>query len=149
MCPSADPSMENAVVVGVVGGAVDEPRVQYLKQLIPVTPKVLDLTGPARPAEVLRFAAPCAESACQHFDEQRCQLASRIVQHIAPSERSLPACRLRPFCRWWREQGRAACLRCPAIVRERYRPTPALIRAAGPGAVPRSDPAPVEDRRAG
>ena len=37
-CPSAQPSMEGAVVFGVVGGTASEPRVGYLTQPLPVTP---------------------------------------------------------------------------------------------------------------
>jgi hypothetical protein len=47
--------------------------------------------------EVFRFAAPCAGERCQHFDNSAYQLA-RLLQDMADK---LPACSIRPSCRWW------------------------------------------------
>jgi hypothetical protein len=45
---------------------------------------------------------------------------------------SLPACRIRPDCRWFVQEGRAACLRCPQIVTYSVNPTEELSLAATP-----------------
>ncbi len=79
-CPSAEPEMAGSMVLGVVEGTVDEPRVGYLAEPLPVTDRVLALSRPVEPTEIFRFAAPCANSACQHFDGSHCLLATRIVQ---------------------------------------------------------------------
>ena len=118
LCPSAQPEMAGSVVFGVVGGTADEPRSIPLSQPQPVTPELLALSGPVKPTEVFRFAAPCAGHACKHFDGSLCRLAGRIVEKLAPVVASLPFCRLRPHCRWWLQEGRAACMRCPQIVTE-------------------------------
>jgi hypothetical protein len=124
--------MEGAVAFGVVGGSAEEPLVSYLKEPQPATPKLLALASPVRPTEVFRFAAPCAESGCRHFDGAECSLGRKLVESVEPAVDRLPACRLRPSCRWWAEQGREACLRCPIVVTTHYRPTAELREAADP-----------------
>ena len=132
MCPSARPEMKGAVVFGVIGGTVEEPRLVHLAAPQPVTEEVLALSGPVTPAEVFRFAAPCAGHACTHFDGQDCRLATRIVQILPAATSSLPPCQLRPECRWWQQEGRAACLRCPQVVSDCLNPSDDMLRAALP-----------------
>lgn len=132
LCPSAQPEMAGSVLFGVVGGTAAEPRLAYLSEPQPVTPELLSLAAPVRPTEVFRFAAPCAKHECQHFDGARCRLVTRLVSLVPPVVPGLPPCRLRPACRWWQEEGKAACLRCPLIVTENYRPTEELVMAADP-----------------
>jgi hypothetical protein len=103
---------------GARGGPFVAPRVEYLRQLLPASPEILALAGTAAPTEVFRFAAPCATHACQHFDGQQCSLARRIVSRLPVIENELPSCAIRPACRWFRERGPEACLRCAWIVTE-------------------------------
>lgn len=131
-CPSARPETSDSVVFGVVGGTVEEPRVGYLKDPRPVDNKTLALSEPVKPTEVFRIAAPCASSACQHFESGDCQLAKKIVSLLPAAVDRLPRCRLRPKCRWWKQEGRAACMRCPLIVTECYHPTDQQRQAADP-----------------
>jgi hypothetical protein len=132
LCPSAQPDMEGAVVFGVVGGSADEPLVAYLDRPEPVTPELLQLADPVRPTEVFRFAAPCAEGGCQHFDGAECGLGHKLARSVPAAVARLPRCRLRPNCRWFHEQGRDACFRCPLVVTTNYRPSPELRQAADP-----------------
>lgn len=134
LCPSARPEMAGSVVFGVVGGSVTEPRVGYLKHTVPVTDALPMLTAPARPNEVLRIAAPCAGDACTHFDGASCRLATRITAELRQVVDVLPACRVRPHCRWWQQEGAAACLRCPQIVTDSYHPSEQLRHASDPAA---------------
>jgi hypothetical protein len=132
LCPSAQPDMDGAILIGVVVGAADQPLVSYLDEPTPVTEKLLSLTAPVEPTEVFRFAAPCAESGCQHFDGSTCRLAGKVSQTVPTSITRLPACSIRPSCRWWREQGKAACMRCPFIVTKAYAPSDELRVASDP-----------------
>jgi len=134
LCPSARSDSEGAVVFGVVGGSVGEPLVSYLDRPREVTDELLGLAGPVDPREVFRFAAPCAQQACVHFDGHKCQLGQRIVQLVPAGVDRLPACRLRPRCRWWAEQGAAACKRCPLVVTLNFGSSDLMQRVAGPGA---------------
>jgi hypothetical protein len=122
LCPSAQPDQSGAMVFGVqtvrpdAQSAGPERRVGYLTALQPVTPQVLAVAGTAKATEVLRIAAPCEERACRHFDGAACALAGRVVEMLDPVVNGLPRCLIRPACRWFRQEGKAACLRCPQIV---------------------------------
>jgi len=113
-CPSAQPHMREPRVLGVVHNG----EISYLAEHVPLTDELLALTEPAGHSRVLRIAARCEESACTHFDGVNCRLAARIVQMLPAVSDALPACLIRAECRWYRQEGRAACLRCPQIVTE-------------------------------
>jgi hypothetical protein len=126
--------MDGSAVFAVVsGGTAREPRLGYLAQTVPVTAEVLALAGPeVAPGMIFRMAAPCAGAACQHFDGARCGLATRIVRRLPVVTERLPPCRIRPSCRWWAQEGPAACQRCPQIVSQTVEPSEALRAAADP-----------------
>jgi hypothetical protein len=134
LCPSAQPDWEGARVIGVVGGTPERPETAYLDQAQPVTQDILDLAGPVAPAEVFRFAAPCANSACGHYDgaEHRCRLAEKTVRWVEQAVDNLPKCSIRASCRWWQQEGPAACRRCPQVVTINFAPSRAMRDAADP-----------------
>ena len=113
-CPSAQPHMREPHVLGVVRDG----ETSYLAERVPLTDDLLALAQPVSPSRVLRIAARCEENACTHFDGVNCRLATRIVQLLPAVTATLPACLIRAECRWYRQEGRAACLRCPQIVTE-------------------------------
>jgi hypothetical protein len=115
-CPSARPEQAGAVVFGVRTDANSAVRIGYLSEEVPVTDSVLDLAQSVSPLEVFRFAAPCAETGCAHFADNRCGLASRIVARVPVVASIAPACAVRSKCRWWAQEGVAACQRCPQVV---------------------------------
>jgi hypothetical protein len=131
LCPSAQPDMENGVVFGVIGGTAQEPHTIYLNEPQLVS-EVKKLSGPVKPTEVFRIAANCAEHQCMHFDGVRCRLAQKVaklelvIDSLAPGP-------IRMECRWWQEEGKDACLRCPFVVTEHYSPSEELKVAADPG----------------
>lgn len=129
LCPSARPESEDGVVFGVVTGTVVEPRIAYLKQPLPVTSELIAKASPVTPAEIFRTAASCAESACQHFDGKDCRLAMRIVDKLPTVTQELPPCSIRRDCRWWKQEGKAACARCPQIITDNYSPSQQLLQA--------------------
>ena len=132
LCPSARPEMDGSFVFGVIDGPVSAPLVAYLAQPQPVTDDLLLMTQPAAPTEVFRFAAPCVGTDCQHFDGTNCQLAARIAKALPQAVDGLPPCAIRPSCRWWNQEGKAACLRCPQVVSLSYMPSDSLRYAATP-----------------
>jgi hypothetical protein len=119
---------------GVVGEGGRQSFLGYLDQVVPVTADVLALARPGEPTEIFRFAAPCAGHACRHFDGSNCRLATRIVRMLSPVADGLPPCQLRPNCRWWQQEGKAACLHCPQIVSEVFEPSELLRQIAEPDA---------------
>jgi hypothetical protein len=116
LCPSAQPEQAGAVAFGVVGGTPEEPRVRPLERPLPVTTDLLVLAEPVRPTEVFRFAAPCMSKGCAHFAESRCTFAAKVTRMLPEVAESLPECDIRPRCRWFDQEGGAACARCPQVV---------------------------------
>ena len=115
-CPSAPANADGARIFGVMTGTPEEHRVGYLTEAVPVTEKLLALSGPAKPTELFRIAAPCANGGCKHFKGNNCTLAQRIVENIPAVVNALPACQIRSTCRWFRQEGKAACFRCPLVM---------------------------------
>ena len=124
--------MEDARVLGIRGGSVDAPRVAFLVQIQPVTESLLAMAHPALPTEVFRFSARCEEKACAHFDGADCRLAQRIVATLPEVTDTLPPCQIRLTCRWWNQEGRAACLRCPQVVTQIPNPSEEILAVATP-----------------
>jgi hypothetical protein len=144
MCPSAQPEMEGSRVLGVVGGTADAPELAYLNQYLPVTEELIASTQPVKPTQVMRFAAPCQEKACCHFDGANCNLATRIVQILPAVTEALPPCLIRLTCRWYQQEGRHACQRCPQIVTQVDNPDDRMRMAAeGDGLRMRTSPQPI------
>jgi hypothetical protein len=80
----------------------------------------------------MRFAGACEERKCTHFDGANCQLATRIVRILDEVVDALPRCAIRPTCRWYAQEGRPACLRCPQVVTELTGPDERLRAVALP-----------------
>ena len=131
-CPSAQPGMPESRIIGIVAGTPEKPRLSFLPEPVAPTAQVLELASPVTPTEVFRFAARCQTTTCSHFDGSRCRLANQIVQILPVVSEFSPACRLRSVCRWFSQEGRHACVRCPQIVTETYSPTTDLKMAATP-----------------
>ncbi len=130
-CPSAQPGMGDVQVLGVVVRDAEEPRLAYLDEAVAATPDMLEMAAPVPVSQVFRLSARCEEKKCTHFDGTRCQLAVRIARLLPEVVDSLPACTIRPECRWFRQEGRAACLRCPQIVTGTYEADERLQEVAG------------------
>jgi hypothetical protein len=143
LCPSADPGVPGCVAIGVVLGSAEQPRLRQFALPLPVSDDLLAMAGPARPTEVFRFAAPCACGACPNFQGDHCGLVTKIVRLMPAVTEALPTCLIRPQCRWWQEEGKAACLRCPAVVTDNVNPSPPMRLASDP-----SSPTPVLPARA-
>jgi hypothetical protein len=120
LCPSAQPGMDNCRVLGVVQQDGPAPRIVYLNELLPATDAVLGLAAPLKPTEVFRLSATCAEHKCPHFDGADCKLATRIVNILQAVVDGLPPCTIRKDCRWYSQEGGAACRRCPEVTTVSY-----------------------------
>jgi hypothetical protein len=131
MCPSAQPGMDNCRVLGVIDHDAPKPMLLYLNREMAVTPEVLALAAPLKPTEVFRLAATCEEQRCPHYDGTDCQLATRIVAMIPAAVESLPPCLIRKDCRWYSQEGEAACHRCPEITTVTYDLSPRMREVSG------------------
>lgn len=115
-CPSAQPDMAEAHVIGVLSGTAEEPRIAYLKADAVIPAASSPAMGGIAPTEVFRFAARCEEGRCAQFADGRCSLGARLVAGLDPVVDALPPCTIRKTCRWYAEQDREACVRCPQVV---------------------------------
>lgn len=131
LCPSAQPGMDNCHVLGVVQHDGPKPMVLYLNKPLPATPDVLAMAAPLKPTEVFRLSGTCAEHACPHFDGADCQLATRVVRMLPAVVDALPPCIIRKDCRWFSQEGGAACLRCPEITTVTYDTSPETQAVSG------------------
>jgi hypothetical protein len=131
LCPSAQPGMDRAMVLGVVQQDGPRPVVEYLNGRVPATPEILAMAAPLKPTEVFRLAATCAEHKCPHFDGADCRLATRLVTMLPPVVDTLPPCTIRKECRWFAQEGAAACMRCPEITTISYDLSPQVREVSG------------------
>ena len=134
LCPSTFPGWPDSVAFGIVTGTVEEPRWQPFEKPMPITDELLALSGPVAPTEVFRFAGPCAGKACQHFagETGQCRLVEKTVRFVPKVQEKLPPCTIRVDCKWWRQEGREACFRCPQVASSNPANAEALRMAADP-----------------
>lgn len=120
LCPSST-CHEGAVVIGLLGA---DGRLGYLRPAIPVDGRfVVSSPQHGDPESRFRFADNCARDACEHWSGKHCGLVEQLINspraHILEHAHDLPRCDIRASCRWFAQDGRAACTVCPAVV---YRP---------------------------
>ena len=131
LCPSAQPGMDNCRVLGVIQHDAPKPMLLYLRAPVPAAPDVLAMAAPLKPTEVFRLAATCATHSCPHFDGADCRLATRIVKMRPSVVDELPPCLIRRDCRWFSQEGAAACLRCPGVATVNYDLSPETQAVSG------------------
>jgi hypothetical protein len=129
-CPSGRPEWDNSIVFGIIGGTETEPRVIYLDESVPINTELLEKAAPVTPAEIYRVAVPCVHHKCLHFDGTNCTLAQRVVEKMPVVEEELPQCSIRENCRWWHQEGKTACMRCPQVVTDNYNHSEFLLEVA-------------------
>src|SRR5581483_4943615 len=117
-CPSAQPGLSRSMLIGVVDKSRDGDFVSYLTEPTAVTDgTIAAFTGsPIQVTQLFRFAAPCEKSGCHNWSGSSCGVVHRVVQILPAVVNELPDCKLRPSCRWFRQEGQPACLRCPQVV---------------------------------
>lgn len=116
LCPSSQPDIPGSAIFAVRTEAHGQPSLSYLDQAVPATPELLALTAPLDPTSVMRLAAPCQTEGCPHFAERRCTLATKVAALLPTAVDELIPCAVRKTCRWFVQEGREICRRCPSIV---------------------------------
>jgi hypothetical protein len=97
-------------------------RLAYINPAAHVTDEVLvELRGHSVvPEKRFRFASTCTEDACGHWTGRACGLSDLLAAADVPSDAAdgdgLPPCSIRSTCRWFFQNGRAACRVCPLVV---------------------------------
>jgi hypothetical protein len=120
LCPSA--SRDSATVV--LGVAMTTGEIAYASPRVTASPDLLAAlsAGLASLESRYRLAGPCAEARCGFWSGTGCSLGEELARSFAISHRSpdaadvMPKCSIRAECRWFAEQGRAACHACPHVI---------------------------------
>ena len=134
-CPSTPEDQPDAVVFGVVGGTVERPMVAYLTSSLPASDGTSHANCTGHTSGSVPIRGDMRQTACQNFQDGRCSVTTRLVAVAKPVVDQLPRCAIRSTCRWWAENGRASCVRCPSVVTVDYAPTPEAVAIAGPSGV--------------
>ena len=119
-CPSS--SAANATVV--LGVVQTSGRVGYVTPAMPVSAPLLQaLDDGSGPLEArYRFAGPCVEHRCAFWSGSTCSLGEGLAATYPAAtgdvlaELSLPKCSIRARCRWYAENGAAACAACRYVI---------------------------------
>ncbi len=119
-CPSAPSDGEDCKVFGIVGGTPDKPQVSYLGKGVEVPPEALTPPPGIAPTRIFRFSGGCVASGCSQFSGGQCQLGKKVERFLEPVVDQLPACTIRATCRWYAENGRSICFKCPQVITTVY-----------------------------
>ncbi|MEU3452923.1 hypothetical protein ABZ671_04880 [Micromonospora sp. NPDC006766] len=118
MCPST-PVANATVFLGMITPAG---RVAYVTPSTPadVALAAVDADSDAPIESRYRLAGPCVTSSCGFWTGDHCGLGARLTESyreaVDPAEVELPKCAIRRTCRWFAEQGPAACPACSHVV---------------------------------
>ena len=112
-CPSfrCEPG---AVLLGIVGR---DQKVGYIRPELRIDESFVSRASSGRsPEKRFRFAGPCVEGRCRQWTGEGCGVIKEVLASSASSCERLPACVLRPHCRWYAQEGTAACRVCPLVL---------------------------------
>jgi hypothetical protein len=114
MCPSSrcEPGSSLIAIVG------DEGRLAHVTPAMPVDAEfVAAARRHGSPEARMRFASPCLQAGCAQWTGTSCGIIEAVLAaDVAPSGGRLPRCAIRPSCRWYAQEGAAACRACPLVV---------------------------------
>ncbi|WP_233512414.1 hypothetical protein [Micromonospora deserti] len=117
MCPST-PAANATVFLGMITPAG---RVAYVTPQLPAEVALAASAASDAPVESrYRLAGPCVTASCGFWTGEHCGLGERLVasyqETAGPTAPELPRCAIRRSCRWYAEQGAAACAACSHVV---------------------------------
>jgi hypothetical protein len=117
MCPST-PVANATVFLGMITPAG---RVAYVTPATPAEVALTTVDDSDTPVESrYRLAGPCATTSCGFWTSDHCGLGAQLVssyhEAVGPAEAELPKCAIRRTCRWFAEQGPAACPACSYVI---------------------------------
>jgi hypothetical protein len=116
-CPSSACRPGN-LLIGIV---MPDGRVGSVEPPLEVDAAFADRVSadPGTPGESrFRFARECVTTACRQWRNDQCQVghaAATVAERLEIVE-GLPRCAIRSTCRWWQQEGRAACAACQWVV---------------------------------
>jgi hypothetical protein len=93
-------------------------RIGYLGNPLDVDDEFVKRAHEGRtPERRFRFVNRCAESGCHQWTGTRCGVIDKVMKELEGHEaEALPKCGIRPHCRWFAQNGAAACSVCALVV---------------------------------
>lgn len=113
-CPSAIAETGNLLYA-----RVDNGRIERLGTPLPLTADfVAAVRSHGSPEQRFRFAGTCQEGRCAQWTGTGCGVIERVLSRMdtVAGEHPLPRCFLRASCRWFAQEGAAACSACSRVV---------------------------------
>lgn len=115
LCPSGR-CEDGAMLLGIVQS---DGRVGYLGAPIEIDQEFVAKASAGRtPERRFRFGTRCLRSGCRQWTGSRCGVIDEVVAMVPEEEKvaALPACGIRPQCRWFGQRGAEACAVCPLVI---------------------------------
>lgn len=115
LCPSSR-CESGHLLLGVVQA---DGTVGFLAERMPVDDEFVAVARRGRrPEKRFRFASKCAESGCRQWTGSSCGVIEEVFDAVPEHHRrsELPDCSIRPQCRWFGQEGEAACGVCPLVI---------------------------------
>lgn len=114
LCPSYQ-CVSGAQLIGI---AQANQQIEFIGNPIRIDRQFVKIAQEGRPPETrFRFAKKCGKSICANWAGGHCGLIAELRDNREGLGGELPNCGIRDRCRWYAEQGAAACDICPNIVR--------------------------------
>lgn len=117
LCPSSR-AQTGARLLGI---RQEDGRVAILPEPLKIDESFIDISNQLAHAEQqFRFTNKCVESGCKQWTGQRCGVSDNLIQasQFLKLDNSLPECGIRAQCRWYNQNGAAACNICPLVITE-------------------------------
>ncbi len=113
-CPSSR-CEPGASLIAIVG---DDGRLAHVTPALTVDEAFVEAAAQhGSPEARMRFASPCLEAGCAQWTGSSCGIIEQVMAAgIGPAGGRLPRCAIRPSCRWYAQEGAAACRACPLVV---------------------------------
>ena len=112
------PSSLGQVGSNLLGIVNPSGTVGYFDQPIEVTPEFLADAGDEETLERrFRFSNKCIQSGCKQWTGSECGVIKAVLAlDSIPLNKDLPACSIRSTCRWFSQEGAAACNGCRYVI---------------------------------
>lgn len=121
LCPSGR-CEEGSLLLGIVQG---DGRIGFLGAPLRIDEAFVARAKEGRaPERRFRFGGRCIESGCRQWTGSRCGVIDDVMAEAGPQPAAdgLPACGIRPQCRWFRQSGAEACAVCPFVITDTSEP---------------------------
>jgi len=118
-CPSAR-CKPGATLLGVVR---EDGTIGFLPAGLEVDEDFVRIARQGRnPESRFRFADRCVELACHQWKDHHCTIPEKVRGRLEalPESGDLADCAIRDHCRWYRQDGPAACGICPLVITDVY-----------------------------